>query len=522
MKNIRDVIHSRFLGIILVITLISFLVQILKINHTIDNFKKSNSETVKVLADNLEGTLLFKSKEDFDSITVNMDFESKYWGVSLKDSHGKVFISAGNNIDKDLNSIKTEMVTFDYTYFNVPIISAGIELGRFHVQMTNNELFQSIKDDLVYFFAMVLSISLFFIYAARKISDEISKPINDLNIGIKKILDSNDLSVRASDSYHVYETHELSSSFNKLITNLESSRVDLNLLNKSLENLVTVKTKKLTNALEDMQKFQGQLVAQEKLASLGSLTAGIAHEIKNPLNLIINSAQIISIFSKNTTSIIDHFKKNDIEDDKLDEFIEDLSDVQMATKIIVDNGFRADSIIKSMLSQSRTQESVLAEANIGDLLEQALNLSFHATKAKFDSISINIIKNIDKNIVINCFPEDLERAFINILENSFYAMKSKSEKDSSFKAQLEVTLVKNGTSITIQFFDNGSGVSEELQSKIFEPFFTTKPTGEGTGLGMGMVSDVVIAHHGKIGINSIEGEYTKVDITFLSHLGAKL
>jgi signal transduction histidine kinase len=522
MKKIREVIHFQLLGVILAITAFLVVVQIFKINNSITNFESSNLATVKFLAGNLKGVIESRSEKEFNSILYEMNLATKYRSMNLRDNHGHTVISTGKKIHKNLDRVLNDsLMTIDYIYYNISISTKNSTVGSLEVKLSTVDLANDIKNDLAYFIITIFGIILFSLYVARKISNEISKPIHKLNSDIKRILASDDLTVRATNEYQIYETHELSSSFNELISTLENSRVDLNLMNKSLENLVTEKTKKMRLALEDMKKFQDQLVAQEKLASLGSLTAGIAHEIKNPLNLIINSAQIVHVFTRSSNKIIDKIKLSKINEINLEEFEDDLSDLNMAATIITDNSFRADRIIKSMLSQSRTQDSVLINSNIGLVLEQALNLSIHAMKAKFDLLDVKITKFIPHDLSINCYPDDLERAFINILDNSLHAMKLKSQKDENYSAHLEILLESRGHETVVHITDNGVGLSKELQLKVFEPFFTTKPSGEGTGLGMGMVADIITAHNGKIELSSKLNEYTKLSVSLSNSLKEK-
>ena len=519
MRSLRYIINKKLFFIILFIFIFTVLMEYFKLQKTIRYYSEQVSDSTQILAANLEGTLLFDSKLDFYSLTEHFDFDNDYWGVEVYKNGDDLFAKRGRQVEIDINSFEHVHLTFDYIFVKKPIISAGAEIGVIVIQRSTKRLISSLEDDLILFFVTIFFLVILFYFAARQINEDITTPINALSETIKNILESDDLSIRVEEKHKVAETFELSQSFNALVRNLGSSRDDLNSLNQTLENQVQEKTKKLSKALDDMKKYQTQLVSQEKLSSLGALTAGIAHEIKNPLNLIINSSSIISHFSTEAQKFSAKVIDKTVTEEEINYFIEDLDDVKMASSIINENGFRADSIIKSMLSQSRSQKSELTDINIVQVLEQAVNLSYHAMKAKPDMIEVEISKFLPKEVYVNCFPDDLERAFINILDNSFYAMREKQKIDPKYKAVLDISLTINNSRVEIVIEDNGVGISKEKIDKIFEPFFTTKPTGEGTGLGMGMVNDVVRAHQGEIKINSEEGQFTKTTIYISSDIG---
>lgn len=520
MKKLKEIINFWLVAIISTIVIIGFVVESLKINQLITYLEKQYYDSAKIIADNMQSTLMFESIEDFNSLTSTLDFNSDYISIEVWNAKGGLFARRGEIITQKLKKSTTVKLDYSYILTQTPIISSGKKFGRLIIKRSNRDLNKAIRNELLFSFITIIFISLFFIYAGSKLSKDVVLPINGLNASIKNILKSHDLNIKVSGEHRILETKELSNSFNQLTQNLLQSSGELEDLNLNLEELVHTKTEKLTNALEDMKKYQAKLVSQEKLASLGSLTAGIAHEIKNPLNLIQNSAQIITNFANDSEEFNTKLKKRNYNNEDIEYFIDDINDLKMASRIIMDNCKRADSIIKSMLSQSRSEKSVLSTKLLEAIVDQSVNLSYHAMRAKPNSINVELIKEYQENVVIKCYPDDLERALINIVDNSFFAMKKKKENkgQEDYHPKLNITLIKNERMTEIRIKDNGIGIKNELKEKVLEPFFTTKPTGLGTGLGMSMVNDVALSHHGELSIKSVENEFTEVIITLANDL----
>jgi signal transduction histidine kinase len=267
----------------------------------------------------------------------------------------------------------------------------------------------------------------------------------------------------------------------------------------------------LNTTLQDLKSTQDQLVAQEKLASLGQLTAGIAHEIKNPLNFVNN-------FSELSGNLIDELKENfkseevKIEKDILDEAFEILDTLKNNSEKIKEHGKRADSIVHSMLQHSRGKTGEKQFIDINAMLDEDLNLVYHGLKAQDRTFNISIEKEYDKNLEkISVVPQDVSRAFLNILTNGCYeAHKKKVELNSDETAKISIKTQSLENIIEIKIRDNGGGIPDEIKDELFKPFFTTKPTGEGTGLGLSISYDIVVhAHQGELFFNSEPGEFTE-------------
>lgn len=286
---------------------------------------------------------------------------------------------------------------------------------------------------------------------------------------------------------------------------------------------LTKQKEELEEALTELKSTQGQLIQAEKMASLGELTAGIAHEIQNPLNFVNN-------FSELSNELIQEImeerskQKNEsrvrTKEEKDEE--EALEDIRNNLEKIVFHGKRADSIVKGMLMHSRTSSGQKDPTDINSLLDEYLRLSYHGLRAKDKGFNSDFKTNFDVSLpTIPVIPQDMGRVFLNLINNAFYAVNEKRkncpqlEDGKSYTPTVTVSTsvftLSSGRSggIKITISDNGGGIPGHIQSKIFQPFFTTKPTGQGTGLGLSLSYDIVKAHNGELTVESKEGEGTK-------------
>jgi two-component system, NtrC family, sensor kinase len=279
---------------------------------------------------------------------------------------------------------------------------------------------------------------------------------------------------------------------------------------EKLEIMVTDRTRELSNQKETLQNTlvnlestQAQLIQSEKMASLGELTAGIAHEIQNPLNFINN-------FSEVNKELIDEMKQ-ELDAGNIAEASTIADNVQQNEDKINHHGKRADAIVKGMLQHSRSDTGIKEPTNINALADEYLRLSYHGLRAREKSFNATLNTNFDQNIgLINIIPQDMGRMLLNLFNNAFYAV---SEKKKNIFAGYEPTVslstkkVKNKVEIRLR--DNGNGIPAKIKDKIFQPFFTTKPAGQGTGLGLSLNYDIIKAHGGEISVDSKEGEFTE-------------
>ena len=261
----------------------------------------------------------------------------------------------------------------------------------------------------------------------------------------------------------------------------------------------------------EILRTQEQLVVQEKLASLGQLTAGIAHEIKNPLNFINNFAELSEDLVKDLCEEIDaqrdRFDRATL--DYIDEIMKDLS--SNAAKIN-EHGKRADGIVKGMLEHSRGKSGEFQEVDLNELLEEYLNIAYHGMRARDAAFNVTMEMEFDEEVgEISVVPQDISRVFLNILNNAFEAVNEKFARESGMSPTVKVITKSLGGFVEIRIRDNGSGIPQNIRDQIFNPFFTTKPTGAGnTGLGLSISFDIVAKiHHGKMIVETEEGEFTE-------------
>ena len=309
---------------------------------------------------------------------------------------------------------------------------------------------------------------------------------------------------------------------------------DLVQQNTLLEQRVTERTAELLQqketlqiALTDLKASQLHLIQQEKMASLGQLTAGIAHEIQNPLNFVNNFAEVntelLAEMKERLASeaLPERFTQN------IDPLVKDLTD---NFQKILHHGKRADSIVKNMLQHSQTHNGEMGLTDINTLADEYLKLSYHGFRAKYKLFNCIIQTSFDESIEhINIIPQDIGRIFINLFNNAFYSINEKKKNkqihpppgDQEYEPTVSITtkriinLSKEG-GVEIIIADNGIGIPQKFIDKIYQPFFTTKPTGEGTGLGLSLCYDIIKAHQGELHVESIEGEFAKFTI-YLSY-----
>jgi signal transduction histidine kinase len=276
---------------------------------------------------------------------------------------------------------------------------------------------------------------------------------------------------------------------------------------------VQERTRELSLSLDELRTAQDRLVQTEKLASLGQLTAGIAHEIKNPLNFVNN----FSVLSAELIDELNDVLKPAALDDKTREEIDELTHMLKSNlEKVVQHGKRADSIVKNMLLHSREGAGEHRPADINAIVEESLNLAYHGARAEKPGFNITLRRDLDPDAgMIDVYPQEITRVFLNLISNGFYAAaKRKEAGDETFEPVLSATTKSLGNKVEIRIRDNGTGIPLEVKEKMFNPFFTTKPAGEGTGLGLSMSHDIVVKQHGgKIDVDTMPGAYTEFIIT---------
>lgn len=284
--------------------------------------------------------------------------------------------------------------------------------------------------------------------------------------------------------------------------------------NELLEQQVQERTAALNQSLEELKSTQDQLVQREKLASLGELTAGIAHEIQNPLNFVNNFAEVsVELVEE----LAEEWQKGREKDEELE--AELLSDLGQNVQKISEHGKRAASIVRGMLQHSRASSGQKQPTDLNALADEYLRLAYHGLRAKDKSFNAHLATTLGSDLpTVQVVSEDIGRVLVNLFNNAFYAVQQKEQvmmaKKVPFAPTVSVQTMLEGNTIKICVRDNGSGIPEELKQKIFQPFFTTKPTGEGTGLGLSLSYDIISkGHGGTLSVSSEPGEFTEFVIT---------
>jgi signal transduction histidine kinase len=275
---------------------------------------------------------------------------------------------------------------------------------------------------------------------------------------------------------------------------------------------VQARTRELAKSLDDLHLAQDRLIQTEKLASLGQLTAGIAHEIKNPLNFVNN-------FSSLSVELIDELQEilcGVAVDDKTRGQIAELSDMLRGNlDKVMQHGKRADSIVKNMLLHSRQGSGERQPVDINAIVEESLNLAFHGARAEKQGFNITLERSFDSTVgKVDLFPQEITRVLLNLISNGFYAAnQDKPEANGGHEPKLSAATKNLGDRVEIRIRDNGTGIPPEVKEKMFNPFFTTKPAGEGTGLGLSLSHDIIVKQHaGSIDVDTQPGEFTEFRI----------
>ncbi len=301
---------------------------------------------------------------------------------------------------------------------------------------------------------------------------------------------------KAAERERIKRLHE--DELNKVIA---ARKVELEVLVQERTVELTKQKEELENTLEELRATQSQLIQSEKMASLGELTAGIAHEIQNPLNFVNN-------FSEVSVELLDEMQA-EIEQGNTEEVKQIVTDLKQNLEKINHHGKRADSIVKGMLQHSRTSTGQKEPTDINALADEYMRLAYHGLRAKDKSFNAKFETDLDPNLgKINVIPQDMGRVILNLLTNAFYAVTEKKKQlGDSFQPSVTISTRKTGKNVEIRVTDNGNGIPEKIIDKIFQPFFSTKPTGKGTGLGLSLCYEIVTkGHGGELSVETKEGE----------------
>jgi signal transduction histidine kinase len=268
--------------------------------------------------------------------------------------------------------------------------------------------------------------------------------------------------------------------------------------------LLQIQNQEIETTLKELKTTQTQLIQSEKMASLGELTAGIAHEIQNPLNFVNN-------FSEVNIELLDEMQQ-EIKKGNATDALEISDDIKQNLQKTAHHGHRADAIVKSMLQHSRKNTGQKEATDVNALVDEFLRLSYHGLRAKDKSFNAVLETHFDPNLgKLNIVNQDISRVFLNLFNNAFYAVNEKRKSaDGAYEPTVQVTTTKTNNGVEIKVRDNGTGIPEKVLEKIYQPFFTTKPTGEGTGLGLSLSYDIITkGHGGQLKVETKEGEFSQ-------------
>ncbi|MCC7233434.1 MAG: HAMP domain-containing histidine kinase [Bacteroidia bacterium] len=450
--------------------------------YLIKNYNKEVSNLAGTVALGVKIALI---EQNFESVQTAMDFVKddphlKFVAMVQYDTvwndsrinfviRKKIFRIYPDSVKVNLGNYNNDSLIVKSAEFVTPILSGEILLG-----FTTTEIVQSKRH--VRAISMIVSAVVFIIgiligfWLARRIS----VPVLALRDAAEKVGEgdrSQFIKASAKD-----EIGDLTRAFNKMVADLKTAE-------------------------DKVKSTQAQLVASEKMASLGQLTAGIAHEIKNPLNFINN-------FSELNTELIQQI--NDAVDEK--EKHELLEDLKVNMEKINLYGKRADNVITAMLMHSRTLKEDLRPADINSLCDEAMNLTYLTARAREPGFYCTFERNLDPDLPkVKANAQDLSRVFLNIMSNAIYAVSVAGKKD--YNPLIVVTTYAQNNVVHVIIKDNGNGIAPAAVSKVFEPFYTTKPTGQATGLGLSISYEIIKAHGGDISVRSDEGVYTEFSVS---------
>ncbi len=410
--------------------------------------------------------------------------------------------------DKIIKAYPADVVPVLSVNNNQPLIikrspvSSSIMAGDVVLAFSTREIEENKK--IIRTTSLIVSIAIFVIglLIGILLSRKISKPVIALR-NAARLVGEGDLTQRVKTNSKD-EIGDLANAFNTMVSDLEKTRTELYTSNRNLSDSNSA----LSNTLNELKATQTQLIQSEKMASLGELTAGIAHEIQNPLNFVNNFAEVsIELAEELKEALLKTLAG------KLPENVAALTDdlIQNQQKINF-HGKRAGSIVKGMLQHSRRSNGQKELTDINRLADEYLRLSYHGLRAKDKAFNAAIETDFDEQLgKINILPQELGRVLINLYTNAFYAvMHKKQTAGSDYMPAVYVKTKGEKGSIKIFVKDNGDGIPAGMRDKIFQPFFTTKPTGEGTGLGLSLSYDIITkGHGGALKVQSEEGEYAE-------------
>ncbi|HXH49851.1 MAG TPA: ATP-binding protein [Terriglobia bacterium] len=457
----------------------------------------------KIIATNSTAALMFNDKKGAEEILAALSAQSHIRMACVYSSEGRKFagyvhpavsIGCPNHPLTDGHSFGADgFGLFQGIYFDKE------RTGTIYLDSDLEELRTRLKRDAGIGVLVLSLASLLVFFLSSRLQRLISQPILHLVETAKHVSDNKDFSVRATKASRD-ESGLLIDTFNEMLTQIQERDKELTQKNLDLEE-----------TLQKLQKAQQTLVTQEKMASLGSLTAGLAHEIRNPLNFVMNFAGLSADQAAELRDVISEVRDK-LEPDLDQEISELLSDIQGNTSKIKEHGDRANRIITGMLLHSRGVPGQVQPVDLNKLLDEYVDLTYHGMRAKDTQFNINIKRDYDPAVgIVQVVPQDMSRVFLNLINNACYAADEKKRSSGAEFSPTVSVITKNlDGAVEVRVRDNGNGIPPESLHKVFEPFYTTKPTGEGTGLGLSISYDIIVGtHQGEIRVESEEGKYAE-------------
>jgi signal transduction histidine kinase len=412
------------------------------------------------------------------------------------------------------------LVAANIDYFNHKALIVGRRFEHADnwaliTKINQDELLAPIERLKYLFWILVTTTAIAVILAASHVARKIASPILALTEKTK-ILAGGDLSQRIEVTTQD-EIGRLGQSFNEMAAQLHDIISHLDYLVAKRTEEYEVQNVKLEQTIKELRQTRDRLIMQEKLASLGALTAGIAHEIKNPLNFINNFSELSLQLQEEIEQHLNSIKSS-LPEQEVQELSELLHTLKLNIGKIYEHGKRADSIVYNMLQHSRGMPGEKRLTDIQKLLDEYIALSYHGMRARDSTFNVKIEKHYDSNLpAVEVVPQEVCRVFLNLLNNAYYSVHQKKKQhviDSSYEPTVRISTERQQENVAIKIWDNGLGIAPEILPKLFTPFFTTKPPGEGTGLGLSLSYNIIVqGHGGTLSANSQLGEFAEFIIT---------
>ncbi|MBL7773720.1 MAG: HAMP domain-containing protein [Chitinophagaceae bacterium] len=471
-------------------------------------FRKNYNTEIQNLANTVAlGVNIAGDEENFEGVRTAMEFVKedprlKFVSLIQHDSLSKqktVFITFPTDFPVQPTMNTNKDIIIKRAVINCQSLKGEVMIGFTTKEIRDNTASIIRTALLVSGFVLVISVLIGF-WLAKRITD----PLRKLQLTAEAIGKGN-LDQRI-EKLTKDEVGELGKTFNRMIEDLVSTRDALNASKDHLQKT----NDELNKTLHDLKDAQTQLIQSEKMASLGELTAGIAHEIQNPLNFVNN-------FSEVSAELLEEMKE-ELEKQNIDDAKAIADDLILNLQKINHHGKRADGIVKGMLQHSRSNTGIQEPVDLNALVDEYMRLTYHGLRAKDKTFNANFKGNFDDTIgMVTLNHQEIGRVVLNILTNAFYAVNerriSMQANGEKYDPMVLITTRKLNNKVEISIEDNGGGIPASIREKIFQPFFTTKPTGKGTGLGLSLSYDIITkGHHGELKLESEEGKGTRFEI----------